>query len=212
MAEEGIIKGIFLLLSHKGKGSNAIENVLGFFSAFGVDQLMKVRALLEEVEECLPEVEVASLRGAVEDSYEGICLSLFKIHYQIFVIGKAFLSGLTIHYPRKSGPKGGIQTLNLHSCGPLGPWTKGLSAWVFFGIEPLQAEAPTKSQSQNICTSSTMVAPKEEPLKLPNGSRDGASVNFMSLKSSQVTNQTLLAKINPGFGPNPVTTAKNQEN
>ncbi|KAJ9048481.1 hypothetical protein DSO57_1034713 [Entomophthora muscae] len=93
-----------------------------------------------------------------------------------------------------------------------GPVDQEPACMRFFGIEPLQAEAPAKSQSQNTCTSSTMVAPKEEPLKLPNGSRDGTSVNFMSLKSSQVTNQTLLPKINPGFGPNPVTTAKNQEN
>ncbi|KAJ9075381.1 hypothetical protein DSO57_1036684 [Entomophthora muscae] len=93
-----------------------------------------------------------------------------------------------------------------------GPMNQGPACPCFFGIKPLQAEAPAKSQSQNTCTSSTMVAPKEEPLKLPNGSRDGASVNFISLKSSQVTNQTLLPKINPGFGPDPVTTAKNQEN
>ncbi|KAJ9069671.1 hypothetical protein DSO57_1016145 [Entomophthora muscae] len=93
-----------------------------------------------------------------------------------------------------------------------GPMDQGPARLHFFGIKPLQAEAPTKSQSQNTCISSTMVAPKEEPLKLPNGSRDGASVNFMSLKSSQITNQTLLPKINPGFGPDPVTTAKNQEN
>ncbi|KAJ9072781.1 hypothetical protein DSO57_1023604 [Entomophthora muscae] len=59
----------------------------------------------------------------------------------------------------------------------------------FSGIEPLQAEAPAKPQSQNTSTSSTMVAPKEEPLKLPNGGRDSAYVNFMSLKFSQVTNQ-----------------------
>ncbi|KAJ9060028.1 hypothetical protein DSO57_1035223 [Entomophthora muscae] len=93
-----------------------------------------------------------------------------------------------------------------------GPMDQGPACPCFFGIEPPQAEAPANFQSQNTCTSSTMVAPKEEPLKLPNGSRDGAYVKFMSMKSSQVTNQTLLPKINPGFGPNPVTTAKNQEN
>ncbi|KAJ9050533.1 hypothetical protein DSO57_1013549 [Entomophthora muscae] len=93
-----------------------------------------------------------------------------------------------------------------------GTMDQGPARLRFFGIKPLQAEAPAKSQSQNTCISSTMVAPEEEPLKLPNGSRDGASVNFMSLKSSQVTNQTLLSKINLGFGPNPVTTTKNQEN
>ncbi|KAJ9064678.1 hypothetical protein DSO57_1027882 [Entomophthora muscae] len=68
-----------------------------------------------------------------------------------------------------------------------GPIDQGPACPRFFGIEPLQAEAPAKSQSQNTCTSSTMVAPKEKPLKLPNGSRDGAYVSFMSLKSSQVT-------------------------
>ncbi|KAJ9052104.1 hypothetical protein DSO57_1037513 [Entomophthora muscae] len=93
-----------------------------------------------------------------------------------------------------------------------GPMDQGPACLRFFRIELLQAEAPAKSQSQNTCTSLTMVAPKEEPLKLPNRSRDSASVNFMSLKSSQVTNQTLLPKINPGFGPDPVITAKNQEN
>ncbi|KAJ9058360.1 hypothetical protein DSO57_1013026 [Entomophthora muscae] len=94
----------------------------------------------------------------------------------------------------------------------VGPMDQGPARLRFFGIKPLQAETPAKSQSQNTCTSSTMVAPKEEPLKLPNGSRDGASVNFMILKSSQVTNQILLPKINLGFGPDPMTTAKNQEN
>ncbi|KAJ9069054.1 hypothetical protein DSO57_1022329 [Entomophthora muscae] len=93
-----------------------------------------------------------------------------------------------------------------------GPMDQGPTHPRFFGIKPLQAEAPAKSQSQNTCTSSTMVVPKEEPLELPNGSRDDASVNFMSLKSFQVTNQTLLPKINPGFGPNPMTIAQNQEN
>ncbi|KAJ9059533.1 hypothetical protein DSO57_1001602 [Entomophthora muscae] len=93
-----------------------------------------------------------------------------------------------------------------------GPMDQGPAHPRFFGIKPLQAEAPAKSQSQNTCISLTMVAPKEEPLKLPNGSRDGTSVNFMSLKSSQVTNQTLMPKIKPGFGPDPVITTKNQEN
>ncbi|KAJ9088808.1 hypothetical protein DSO57_1019530 [Entomophthora muscae] len=93
-----------------------------------------------------------------------------------------------------------------------GPMDQGPARLRFFRIEPLQAEAAAKSQSQNTCISSTMVAPEEEPLELPNGSRDDASVNFMSLKSSQVTNQTLLPKINLGFGPDPVTTTKNPEN
>ncbi|KAJ9063463.1 hypothetical protein DSO57_1039578 [Entomophthora muscae] len=57
-----------------------------------------------------------------------------------------------------------------------------------------------------------MVVPKEELLKLPNGGREGSSVNFMNLKSSRVTNQTQLLKKNPGFGPDPVTIAQNQEN
>ncbi|KAJ9075332.1 hypothetical protein DSO57_1037159 [Entomophthora muscae] len=92
---------------------------------------------------------------------------------------------------------------------PPGPWTKGLPARVFFGIKPLQAETPAKYQRQNTYTNLTMVAPKEEPLKLPNGGSNNTSVNFMSLKSSQVTKQTLLPRINPGFGPDPMTTAKN---
>ncbi|KAJ9089896.1 hypothetical protein DSO57_1008297 [Entomophthora muscae] len=70
-----------------------------------------------------------------------------------------------------------------------GPVDRGTACLCFFGIKPLQAEAPAKPQSQNTSTSSTMVAPKEEPLKLPNGGRDDAYVNFMSLKASQVTNQ-----------------------
>ncbi|KAJ9083989.1 hypothetical protein DSO57_1028787 [Entomophthora muscae] len=60
MTKEGVIKGIGLFLSHKGKGSKEVENVLGFFNAFGVDQLMKIRALLEAAAECLPEVEVVT--------------------------------------------------------------------------------------------------------------------------------------------------------
>ncbi|KAJ9085676.1 hypothetical protein DSO57_1011597 [Entomophthora muscae] len=93
-----------------------------------------------------------------------------------------------------------------------GPMDQGPACPHFLGLSPCKSEAPAKSQSQNTCISLIMVVPKEEPLELPNGSRDDASVNFMSLKSSQVTNQTLLPKINPGFGPGPMTTTKNQEN
>ncbi|KAJ9054528.1 hypothetical protein DSO57_1013401 [Entomophthora muscae] len=80
----------------------------------------------------------------------------------------------------------------------------------FAEVELLQAKTPAKSQNQNTSTGSTMVVPKEEPLKLPNGDRKVASMNFMNLKYSWVTNQIQLPKENPGFGPNPVTTAKNQ--
>ncbi|KAJ9087808.1 hypothetical protein DSO57_1029357 [Entomophthora muscae] len=58
----------------------------------------------------------------------------------------------------------------------------------FAEVELPQAEAPAKSQIQNTSAGSTMVAPKEELLKLPNGGREVASVNFMNLKSSWVTN------------------------
>ncbi|KAJ9064168.1 hypothetical protein DSO57_1039698 [Entomophthora muscae] len=79
MTEEGIVVGICLLLPHKGKGSKAVEHVLCFFCAFGVDQLMKGRALFKVAAECLPKVKVASLRGALEDSNKSIGLSLLKI-------------------------------------------------------------------------------------------------------------------------------------
>ncbi|KAJ9067669.1 hypothetical protein DSO57_1036777 [Entomophthora muscae] len=51
-------------------------------------------------------------------------------------------------------------------------------------IEPPQAEAPAKSQSQNTRTGSIMMVPKEEFLELPNRGRKGGPGNFMSLKSS----------------------------
>ncbi|KAJ9049705.1 hypothetical protein DSO57_1021731 [Entomophthora muscae] len=82
----------------------------------------------------------------------------------------------------------------------------------FSEIEPPQAKAPAKSQSQNTSAGSTMVVPKEELLELPNRGREVASVNFMNLKSSWVTNQIQLPKKNLGFGPNPMTTAQIQEN
>ncbi|KAJ9089428.1 hypothetical protein DSO57_1013176 [Entomophthora muscae] len=91
----------------------------------------------------------------------------------------------------------------------LGLWTAGTC---FFGINPLQAEAPTKPQSQNTSTSSTMVAPKEEPLELPNGGRDDAYMNFMSLKSSQVTHQELTQERGTGPRPDPMTTTLEQDN
>ncbi|KAJ9067299.1 hypothetical protein DSO57_1000880 [Entomophthora muscae] len=92
-------------------------------------------------------------------------------------------------------------------------WTAGLPARLcFFGIEPLQAEALAKPQSQNTSTSSTMVVPKEEPLKFPNGSRDDAYVNFMSLKPSQVTNQELTQERGTGLWPDPMTTTLEQDN
>ncbi|KAJ9082234.1 hypothetical protein DSO57_1006340 [Entomophthora muscae] len=76
---------------------------------------------------------------------------------------------------------------------------------------PPQAEAPAKSQSQNTSTGQTTGMPKEEPLKLPNGGRGISSVNFINLKSSQVANQAQLPPETMGFRPNPVTSAKNQE-
>ncbi|KAJ9081344.1 hypothetical protein DSO57_1015627 [Entomophthora muscae] len=69
----------------------------------------------------------------------------------------------------------------LRAAGPMDRWA---THPCFLGIKPLQAEAPVNSQSQNTNTSPTIVAPKEEPLKLPNEGRDSAYVSFMSLKSS----------------------------
>ncbi|KAJ9062792.1 hypothetical protein DSO57_1006859 [Entomophthora muscae] len=89
---------------------------------------------------------------------------------------------------------------------------RGAAHLCFSGIKLLQAEAPTKPQSQNTSTSSTMVEPKEEPLKLPNRARDGAYVNFMSLKSSQVTNQELTQERGTGPRPDPMTTTLEQDN
>ncbi|KAJ9071626.1 hypothetical protein DSO57_1035161 [Entomophthora muscae] len=51
---------------------------------------MQIRALLEAAVEYLPEVKVAFLGGALEDSNKSIGLSLLKIHCQIFMVGKAF--------------------------------------------------------------------------------------------------------------------------
>ncbi|KAJ9048362.1 hypothetical protein DSO57_1035742 [Entomophthora muscae] len=82
----------------------------------------------------------------------------------------------------------------------------------FFRIKPLEAEAPAKPQSQNTSTSSIIVALKEEPLELPNGGRDDAYVNFMSLKSSQVTNQEPTQERGTGPRPNPMTTTLEQDN
>ncbi|KAJ9087351.1 hypothetical protein DSO57_1034248 [Entomophthora muscae] len=92
------------------------------------------------------------------------------------------------------------------------PMDQGPACPRFPETEPLQAEAPAKSQSQNISAGLTIMMPKEELLKLPNEGRESSSVNFMNLKSSCVTNQIQLPKENTGFRPNPVTTAQNQEN
>ncbi|KAJ9071367.1 hypothetical protein DSO57_1037637 [Entomophthora muscae] len=80
----------------------------------------------------------------------------------------------------------------------------------FLEAEPLQAEAPAKSQSQNTSASWAMVVPKKEILELPNGDRESSSMNFINLKSSWVTNQIQSSKENTGFRPDPVTTAQNQ--
>ncbi|KAJ9075593.1 hypothetical protein DSO57_1034574 [Entomophthora muscae] len=82
----------------------------------------------------------------------------------------------------------------------------------FLGINPLQAEAPVNSRSQNTDTSPTIVAPKEEPLKFPNEGRDGAYVSFMSLKSSQATNQEPTQERGMGLRPGPMTTTLKQDN
>ncbi|KAJ9088133.1 hypothetical protein DSO57_1026163 [Entomophthora muscae] len=83
---------------------------------------------------------------------------------------------------------------------------------VFFGIKPLQAEAPVNSQSQNTNISPTIVAPKEEPFELPNEGRDGAYVRFMSLKSSQATNQEPTQERGLGLRPSPLTITLKQDN
>ncbi|KAJ9082688.1 hypothetical protein DSO57_1002205 [Entomophthora muscae] len=92
------------------------------------------------------------------------------------------------------------------ACGPRG------CPPVFFGVKPQQAEAPAKPQSQDTSTSSTMMAPEEEYLKFPNGGRDDTYTNFMSLKSSQVTNQEPTQERGTGLRPNPMTTTLEQDN
>ncbi|KAJ9068876.1 hypothetical protein DSO57_1024313 [Entomophthora muscae] len=87
---------------------------------------------------------------------------------------------------------------SLRAAGPMDCWAARLC---FLGIKPLQAEAPVSSQSQNTSTSPTIVVPKEEPLKLPNEGRDGTYVNFMSLKSSQATNQEPTQERGTGLQP-----------
>ncbi|KAJ9081394.1 hypothetical protein DSO57_1015101 [Entomophthora muscae] len=73
-------------------------------------------------------------------------------------------------------------------------------------------EAPVNHQSQNTNTSPTIVAPKEEPLKLPNEGRDGAYVSFMRLKSSQATNQEPTQERGTGMRPGPMTMMLKQDN
>ncbi|KAJ9090262.1 hypothetical protein DSO57_1004172 [Entomophthora muscae] len=92
------------------------------------------------------------------------------------------------------------------------PMDQGPARPRFPETKPPQAEAPTKSRSQNTSAGLIMMVPKDELLKLPNGGRESSSVNFMNLKSSRVTNQIQLPKKNTGFRPNPVTIAQNQEN
>ncbi|KAJ9049594.1 hypothetical protein DSO57_1022710 [Entomophthora muscae] len=116
---------------------------------------MRIKALLEAAAECLLEVEVSSLRGALEDSNERICLSLFKIHYQIFMVNVRIDNSL----PRETQAQGWDSNPELTFLRAAGPMDQGPARLRFFGIEPLQAEAPAKSQSQNTCTSLTMVAP-----------------------------------------------------
>ncbi|KAJ9088050.1 hypothetical protein DSO57_1026976 [Entomophthora muscae] len=83
------------------------------------------------------------------------------------------------------------------------PMDQGPARPRFPETEPLQAEAPAKSQIQNTSKGWTMVVPKKEFLKFPNEGRESSSVNFMNLKPSQVTNQIQLPKENTGFRPDP---------
>ncbi|KAJ9066233.1 hypothetical protein DSO57_1011562 [Entomophthora muscae] len=98
---------------------------------------------------------------------------------------------------------------SLQAAGPMDCWAAHLC---FLGIKPLQAEAPVNSQSQNTDISLTIVAPKEEPFKLPNEGRDGAYVSFMSLKSSQTTNQEPTQERGMGLWPGPMTMMLKQDN
>ncbi|KAJ9054644.1 M-phase phosphoprotein 8 [Entomophthora muscae] len=101
--------------------------------------------------------------------------------------------------------------------GPGSLWAaRSMDRWAshpcFFGIKPLQAEAPVNSQSQNTNTSPTIVVPKAEPLKLPNEGRDSTYASFMSLKSSQATNQEPTQERGTGPRPGPMTMTLKQDN
>ncbi|KAJ9060031.1 hypothetical protein DSO57_1035189 [Entomophthora muscae] len=98
---------------------------------------------------------------------------------------------------------------SLWAARPMDRWAAHLC---FLGIKHLQAKAPVSSQSQNTDTSPTIVAPKEEPIKLPNEGRDGTYVNFRSLKSSQATNQEPIQERGTGPRPSPMTTTLKQDN
>ncbi|KAJ9066245.1 hypothetical protein DSO57_1011572 [Entomophthora muscae] len=98
---------------------------------------------------------------------------------------------------------------SLQAARPMNRWAACLC---FLGIKPLQAEAPVNSQSQNTNIGPNIVAPKEEPFKLPNEGRDGAYVSFMSLKSSQATNQEPIQERGMGPRPSPMTMTLKQDN
>ncbi|KAJ9078036.1 hypothetical protein DSO57_1010856, partial [Entomophthora muscae] len=98
---------------------------------------------------------------------------------------------------------------SLRAAGPMDCWA---ARPCFLGIEPLQAEAHVNSRSQNTNTRPTIVVPKEKPLKLPNEGRDSAYVSFMSLKSSQATNQEPTQERGTGPQPGPTTTTLKQDN
>ncbi|KAJ9088331.1 hypothetical protein DSO57_1024153 [Entomophthora muscae] len=82
----------------------------------------------------------------------------------------------------------------------------------FSGIEPPQAEAKSNSQSKNTNTDLGVMAPKEGLDNLPNGGKEILSINFMNLKSSQVTNQGPLPEENTGLKPVPMTKAQEKNN
>ncbi|KAJ9062209.1 hypothetical protein DSO57_1013076 [Entomophthora muscae] len=98
---------------------------------------------------------------------------------------------------------------SLRAVGPMDCWA---AHPCFLGIKPLQAEAPVNSQSQNTNISPTIVAPKEDLFELPNEGRDGAYVSFMSLKSSQATNQQPTQERGTGPQPGYMTTTLKQDN
>ncbi|KAJ9086117.1 hypothetical protein DSO57_1007520 [Entomophthora muscae] len=133
--------------------------------------------------------------------------SLLGLHNILSLNGStvfAHLSGMTIFFPWKPRPKGGIQTLALILC--------GLAACILLRLNPPQAEAKDNFPKGKASQTKEIITSNVGAIKTPNGDDKIPTVCFIGLNTTLVANQDVSPEVSTGPWPNLMTTAQEQEN
>ncbi|KAJ9080784.1 hypothetical protein DSO57_1021331 [Entomophthora muscae] len=99
---------------------------------------------------------------------------------------------------------GSPQAAGLMDCGTACPH--------FSGVKPLQADAEDDGPSSETDQAKEIIALIGVPITTPNGGAKATTISFMSLKSSQETNQEPTQERGTGLQPGPMTTTLKQDN